>query len=126
MEWMARGIQPCVSKCNKNIVDQAGDVLAGGYAGDRPGQDVVEHQAGDADLGQRSAQRLFHHAIHAAAHEHGAAFDVDGADGEGEQHDAQDEPRGGFPDGLLGDAAGIKSRRAEIVQVRWRQLASRR
>ena len=100
----------------KEFVDQSGDVLSRGNAGDRAGEDVVEHQRGDAELGERPAQRLFHHAVDAAAGEHGAAFHVNRAHSEGKQHHAQDEPWGRLADGLLGDAAGIKRGRAQIIQ----------
>jgi hypothetical protein len=46
-------------------------------------------------------------AIHAATHVHRAAFDVHRAHGVGKQHDAEDEPRCGLADGMLGDAADI-------------------
>ncbi len=100
----------------EGVIDQPGDVLAGGNARDGAGQDVVEHQGGDADLGQGSAQSFLDHAVDAAADEHGAALHVDGSHREGEQHDPQDEPRGRFPDGLLGDAGGIERRGAEVIQ----------
>ena len=98
------------------VVDQAGDVLAGGNAGDWAGQNVIEHQGGDAELGESAAERFFDDAIDAAAHEHGAAFDVDGADGEGEEHDAENKPGSAFADGLFGDASGVEGGRAKIVE----------
>src|ERR1700681_2208622 len=85
---------------DKGFVDQADDVLAGGYTGDRPGEDVIEHQGGDAELGQGAAQGFFHDPVDAAADEHGAAFDVDGPHGERKQHDSDDEPGGGLSDCL--------------------------
>ena len=36
----------------KGVIDQSCDVLSGGNARDRPGEDVIEHQGGDTDLGQ--------------------------------------------------------------------------
>ncbi len=74
----------------KQFIDQAGDVLSGGDAGNRAGEDVVKHQRGDAELGKGPAQSLFYHAIDAAAGKHGAAFHVDGAHGESKKHDAQE------------------------------------
>ena len=71
----------------EGVIDQSRDVLPGGNARDRAGEDVIEHQGGDADLGQGPAHGLLDHAVDAAADEHGAAFDVDGAHREGEQHD---------------------------------------
>src|SRR5882762_6842084 len=58
----------------REIAEQAAKVLSGRYAADRPGQDIVEHQRGNAELRQRPAQRLLDRAVHPAAHEHAAAF----------------------------------------------------
>ncbi len=58
----------------REIAEQAAKVLSGRYAADRPGQDVVEHQRGNAELRQRPAQRLLDRAVPPAAHEHAAAF----------------------------------------------------
>jgi hypothetical protein len=54
--------------------------------------------------------------VDAAAHEHGAAFDVDGAHRKRKEHHADNEPGRGFADSLLGNAASVKSRRCEIVE----------
>jgi hypothetical protein len=78
----------------KQLIDKAGDVLPGGHAGNRAGKDVVEHQRGNAEFGEGPAQSFFHHAIDAAAGEHGTAFHVNRAHRESEEHNAQDEPRG--------------------------------
>ncbi len=98
------------------VVDQAGDVLSRGNAGDRPGQYVVEHQRRDTELGEGAAESFFDDTIDAAAHEHRAAFHVDGTDGEGEQHDAQNKPGSALANRLFGDAAGIESGRTEVVE----------
>ena len=90
------------------LIHQPGNILSRGDAGDGAGEDVVEHQSGDAELGEGSSQRFFDHAVNAAAGEHGTAFNVHRAHREAEQHDAEDEPRGGRTDCLLGDAAGIE------------------
>ena len=100
----------------EGVIDQSGDVLSGRNPRDRAGQDVIEHQGGDADLGQGAAQGLFDDAVDAAADEHGAALHVDRPHGEGEQHDRQDEPGRRFPDGLFGDAGGIERGRPQVVQ----------
>ena len=60
-----------------------------------PGEDVIEHQRADAEFGEGAAERFFDDAINAATREHGTAFDVDGAYGEAEEHDAEDEPGSG-------------------------------
>ncbi len=101
---------------HQQLVHQAGDVLAGGHAGDRAGEDVVEHQRRDAELGEAAAQRFLHHAVHAAAREHRAALDVDRAHGKAEQHDAENEPRRSRSHRLLGNAAGVKGRRAQVIE----------
>src|SRR5882757_10561047 len=93
----------------QDFVDEAGDVLAGRDAGNGAGEDVLEHQGGDAEFGEGAAEGFFDYAVDAAADEHGTAFDVDGADSEGEEHDRDDEPGGGFADSLFGDAAGVES-----------------
>src|ERR1700686_559118 len=59
---------------DKGFVDQTDDVLASRHPGDRSGEDVIEHQGGDAELGQGAAQGFFHDPIDAAADEHGTAF----------------------------------------------------
>jgi hypothetical protein len=92
----------------QHFVHEAGDVLAGRDARDGAGEDVIEHQRGDAELGEGAAQGLFDYAVDAAASEHGTALDVDRAHGKGEEHDAEDEPGRGFADCLLGDAACIE------------------
>ena len=93
---------------DQHFVHQAGNVLAGRNTGDGAGEDVVEHQRGDAQLGESPAEGFFDHAVDAAAGEHGAAFDVHSAYGEAEEHDAEDEPGGSGANGLLGDASCIK------------------
>ena len=40
---------------DKNIIDEAGNVLSGRDAGDWAGEDVIEHQGRDAHFGQGSA-----------------------------------------------------------------------
>ncbi len=100
----------------ERIVDEAGNVLARGNTGHRAGEDVVKHQRGNAEFGESAAEGFFDDAIDAAADEHRAAFDVHGADCEGEQHDAEDEPGSALADGLLGDASGVESGGSEIIQ----------
>ena len=100
----------------EQLIHQACNVLAGRNARDRPGEDVIEHQGRDAELGERAAESFLDDAIDAAAHEHGAAFHVNGTDSEREQHHAQNEPWRAFADRLFGDAAGVESGRTEIVE----------
>src|SRR4051812_21857984 len=100
----------------EQLVQKAGDVLAGGHTGYRAGEDVVEHQGGDADLGEGAAEGFLHDAIDAAAGEHGTALDVDGADGAGEEDDADDEPGGRLTYELFGDAACIEGGGAKVIE----------
>src|SRR5579859_5123407 len=79
---------------SKQLIDKAGDILARGYAGNRAGEDVIKHQRGNAELGESPAESFFHHAIDAAAGEHGTAFHVNRAPREGEENDAKNDPRG--------------------------------
>src|SRR5438128_11053168 len=77
---------------NEDIIDEAGDVLPGRYAGDWPGQDVIEHEGGDAHFGKGSAQSLFHHAVNADVDKHRAALEVHCSDGEREKIDGLNCP----------------------------------
>ena len=98
------------------FVNEAADVQPRADAADGAGQDVVEHQRRDGKFGQRAAHGFMNHAIDAAAHEHAATLDVDGADGVREQHDRQDEPGRGFSDGVFGDAAGVVRGGCEVAE----------
>ena len=69
------------------LADQSGQILSRGHAADRPSQDVIEHQRGNAEFRQRAAQSAFDGAIHAAAHEHAATFHVHRAHGVRKKHD---------------------------------------
>src|SRR5260370_38770511 len=42
------------------FVAEADDILAGRNAADGPGENVIYHQRGDAELGKRSAHRLLY------------------------------------------------------------------
>ena len=82
----------------------------------RPREHIVEHQGGHRELGQRPTHGFVDHFVHAAAHKHGTALDVDGAHRIREQHDRQDEPGGGFADGGFRDAADVVGARGKIAQ----------
>ena len=99
-----------------HFVQQSDNVLASRHTGDGAGQDVIEHQRGDAEFRECAPQSLFDNFIYAAAHKHRAALHVDGSHREREQHDADNEPGSGVADGLLGDPTGVKSGGGEIVQ----------
>ena len=98
----------------EGVGEQSGKVQAGGHSADGAGQDVVEQQRRDGELSQLAAHGLLDHAIDAAANEHRAGFDVDGADGIAEQHDRQHEPGSALADNLLGVAADVVRRRREV------------
>ena len=100
----------------QRLIDQADQVLTGGNAANGAGQDVVEHQRRNTEFGQRAAHGGFDHAVDAAAHEHAAAFDVNGPHRIGKQHDAEDEPRGGFADVAFRFATGVIGRGSQIVE----------
>ena len=109
--------QPAMLLCDdQQLVDEPGNVLPGGNAGDRPRQDVIEHQGRDADLGEGAAKRLLYDAIDAAAREHGTAFDVNRANGEAEEHDRENEPWRGGADRLFRNAAGVEGRRGHVIE----------
>src|SRR5271167_891313 len=97
------------------FVNQANDVLACGYAANWPGEDVIEHQGRNAELGQRASHGLFDHAIHAATDEHAAALHVNGTNAVGEQHDGEDEPRCSLADISLGFTTRVISGRSQVV-----------
>ena len=96
-----------VAEVAAQFFDESGEVLASGDGADRPCQHVIEQQRRDRELGQRGAHGLFHHAVHAAAHEHAAALDVHGAHRVAEQHDRQNEPRRALANHVLGIAAHV-------------------
>ena len=98
------------------FINKAGNVLPCGHAGDGPGKNVIKHQRRDAEFCQRSAQGFFHHAVDAAAREHGTALDVYRAHRERKEHYSQDEPGRSLPHRLFGNAAGIKRRRTQIIE----------
>ena len=99
-----------------DFIEQTGEIQTRADAADRSGEHVIEHQRRHRKLGQRAAQCFMHDLVHSAAHEHAAAFDVDGAHGKAKQHDAEDEPGGALADGGFGDAADVVSRRGQITQ----------
>src|ERR1035437_1060174 len=99
-----------------DLVDEAAEVEARADGADGAGEHVIEHQGGNGELGKHGAHGLVDHLVDAAAHEHGAALDVDGAHRIGKQHDPEDEPGGGLADGGLGDAAGVVGAGSKIAQ----------
>ena len=99
--------QGTVEKVHPNILDKPREVLPGRNRADRAGQDVVEQQGRDRELGQGSPHGFFDDAIDAAAHEHAAGFNVKRPHGVAEQHDRENEPRCALADDFLGVAAGV-------------------
>jgi hypothetical protein len=91
------------------FVEQLAEVQSGADHADWSGQNVVEHQCRDGQARHEASHGVAHHDIHSAAHEHAARFQVHGTHRETEEHDREDEPRRAFSDGVLGNAARIKS-----------------
>src|SRR5207248_6469982 len=98
------------------LVNQGAYVLASANTADGTGEDVIEYQGGYRQLGHYRTHAVAHHHVHSASHIHAAALEINAAHGEAEQHDADYEPRGGFADGLLGRAAGIKCGRRQVAE----------
>src|SRR6516162_1069057 len=65
-------------RVNEELVEHTDQILTCRDAADGPGEHVVKHKRRNGELRERSSQRFFHHAVHAAAHEHAAALDVHG------------------------------------------------
>ena len=103
-------------RVRQQFVQHPRKILPRRNAANRPRQHVVKHQRRDRDLRHRPAQRFFHHAVNAAAHKHAAALDIHGAHRVRKHHDRQNEPRRRLPDELLRLAAGVISRRSEVIQ----------
>ena len=103
-------------KVGEELVEEPGQVLPRGYAADRAGQNVVEHQRRNGEFRERSSQRFLDHAVDAPAHEHAAAFHVHRAHAVGEQHHAKNEPGRGLPDETLGFAPGVVGGGRQVVQ----------
>jgi len=105
-----------MSEIGDCLCNEADDILPCRNTRNRPRQDVVEHQGGDRKFGESPAHGLFDDAIDSAARKHPARFDIDGPYGIRKEHHTEDEPRGRTSDRMLGDAAGVESRRTEIVE----------
>src|SRR5204863_9913805 len=91
------------------LFEQSSEILAGRDHADRAGKDVIENERGNGELGHEVPHAVPNHDVYAAAHEHAAALEVHGSNGEAEQHHRQDEPGRGGSDSLFGDSAGVKA-----------------
>ena len=109
----------------EQVVQEADEVLAGRDAADRTGQDVVEQECRHRQPRQPAAHRLLDDAIHAAAHEHGAALDVDAAHAVAEEHHPQDEPGSGLADLRLDDPADVVGRAGQVAKHQGRRPPER-
>src|SRR5207247_647495 len=98
------------------FVDQSPEILARTDAADRTGENVIEKKCRHGKPRDEWPHRVAHHDVYAAAHEHAAAFHVDRANGEAEQHDAENEPRSASADRLLGNAARVIDARSKIAE----------
>src|ERR1019366_9553452 len=100
----------------EGIDEETSEILPGGHGTDRPCQHVIKQQRGNGEFGQRPAQRLFDHAVHAAAHEHRAGLDIQSAHGVAEDHHREHEPRSALADHLFGIAAHVIRGRGQVGQ----------
>ena len=100
----------------QELVQKPHQIEARGDAADRSGEDVVKHEGRNGELGQCRAHCFLDHTVHAAAHKHAAALDVKRAYGVSEAHDGQNEPRSRFAHEVFRNGAGIKRRRAHVVE----------
>ena len=98
----------------RDLVQQVPQILARADHADGSGEDVIEDQRRNRKPRHERPHAVLHHDVHAAAHEHAAAFHVNRAHCKAEQHDPQNEPGSRWADRCLGDAAGIKCRRRQI------------
>ena len=99
-----------------HLIEEATEVLAGGDAADGAGEDVVEDEGGNGQAGHEGSHRVTDNNVDAAPDEHAAAFHIDGADREAEQHDGEDKPGCAGTDGLFRDTTGIEGRRGKIAE----------
>ncbi len=81
--------------------------MPGRHGADGPGQDVIEHQGGDGNLGEKGAQSFSYDPVHAAADEQRTTLDVYPAHGVAKEHDEEDKPWRGRSNGLLDDSADV-------------------
>ena len=103
-------------KMFQQLIQHSDQVQACRHTADRTGQNVIEHQRRDGELGQRGTHRLLDHAIHAATDEHAATLDVKRRYRTGKQHNPKDEPGRRLADEVLGDCARVEGRRTHIVE----------
>ena len=119
------GHQRAVGPQLEQVVQEPDEVLAGRDAADRTGQDVVEQERRHRQPGQPAAHRLLDDAIHTAAHEHGAALDVDAPHAVAEEHHPQDEPGGRLADLRLDDPADVIGRAGQVAKDERRRAPER-
>src|SRR5947209_19276281 len=84
------------------LSEEADDVLTRRDTRDRPCEDVIEHQSRDREFSQCPSHRLLDYSIDTSSREHRTTLDIDGSDGIGEEHYAEDEPWSRTTYGLLG------------------------
>ncbi len=98
------------------LIQQGSQVLPRADDADRTCEDVVKDERRNRQPRHERPHGVAHDDIHAAADEHAAAFHVDAANREAEEHDGEYEPGCGFSDRLFRDAAGIEGGRSKIAQ----------
>src|ERR1019366_920368 len=103
-----------VTEMMEGVGKKSSNVLACGYRADGAGENVVEQERGNRQLGQSPAHGLFDHPVDTPANEHRARLDVDGPNRVAEKHDRKHEPGSAFADDLLGVAAHVVRRRSKV------------
>ena len=109
----------------EQVVQEADDVLPGRDAADRAGENVIEQERRHRQPSQPASHGLLDDAIDAAAHEHGAALDVDAAHAVAEEHHAQDEPGRRLADLRLDDPADVIRRAGQVAKHQGRRSPER-
>jgi hypothetical protein len=100
----------------QHVAEESDEILPCGDGADGPGEDVIEHQGADGELGEPPADGAFDDLVHPAAGEKRAAFHVHGGDRVHEEHDRENEPRRGLADGLFADAADVVGRARQVAE----------
>ncbi len=110
------GMGAVLGEPEHDFTEQTQDILPGSDGADRACEHVIEHQCADRQLGEVSTDGAFDDLVHTAAGEHRAAFDIYRTHGIAEEHDPENEPGGGFADGLLADSTDVVGGACQIAE----------
>ena len=105
-EMIVREMQRTVH-VHAHVFDESSQILASGYGADRTSQHIIEQKRGDGKFRQSSAHRFLDDAVHSAANEHAAGFDIERPNGITEEHDSEDEPGCALADDFFGVSASV-------------------